>query len=234
MKTIGLIGGLSWESTLQYYRLLNEGIKQRLGGLHSARCLLYSVDFGPVEQWMRQGNWDEVDSVMVDAARRLQQGGADFLLICSNTIHKCAASIAEQTGMTVLHIADATAARIKAQEIATVGLLGTRFAMEGDFYRQWLQEQHGIEVIIPEADERELINTVIFKELCQGVFRQVSKAQYLKIIDKLLQQGAGGIVLGCTEIPLLIKQADVAAPLFDTMTIHAEAALQYALTGNNG
>ena len=229
MKTIGLIGGLSWESSVEYYRLVNEGVKQKLGGLHSAQCLMYSVDFGPIEELMQQGNWQQVNKLLVDAALRLQQGGADFIIICSNTIHKCADSISEQTSMPVLHIADATAQKIKEQGLKKVGLLGTKFVMEGDFYRKRLKEEHGIEVIIPEEKEREFINSVIFQELCRGVFKADSKEQFKKIISKLLQLGAEGIVLGCTEIPLLIKQADVTAPVFDTMTLHAATAVKYAL-----
>ncbi|WP_371363328.1 L-aspartate/glutamate-specific racemase [Sporomusa rhizae] len=229
MKTIGLIGGVSWESSVEYYRLVNEGVKQKLGGLHSARCLMYSVDFGTVEEFMRQGNWQQVTREIVDAALRLKQGGADFIIICSNTIHKCADSIIEQTGMPLLHIADAAAQQIKEQGLQKVGLLGTKFVMEGDFYRNRLKEKHGIEVIIPETNERELINTIIFQELCMGVLNSKSKEQLQKIINKLLLLGAEGVVLGCTEIPLLIKQADVDAPVFDTMTLHAAAAVKYAL-----
>lgn len=229
MKTIGLIGGVSWESSVEYYRLVNEGVKHKLGGLHSAQCLMYSVDFGTVEALMRQGNWQQVNKVLVDAALRLKQGGADFILICSNTMHKYADSIIEETGMPLLHIADAAAQKIKEQGLKKVGLLGTKFAMEEDFYRNRLKEKHGIEVIIPEENEREFINAVIFQELCMGVLNQDSKAQFKKIINKLLQLGAEGIVLGCTEIPLLIKQADVTAPVFDTMMLHAAAAVDYAV-----
>ena len=229
MKTIGLIGGLSWESSVEYYRLINEGIKQKLGGLHSAQSLLYSVDFGPVEAHMRQGEWQQIDKLLVDVALRLQQGGAEFLMICSNTMHKCADSIIEQTGMPIIHIADATAQKIKELGIKKVGLLGTRFVMEGDFYRKRLNKQHGIEVVIPEETERDMINTVIFQELCMGILSLHSKERFQKIINSLLLQGAEGIILGCTEIPLLIKQADVTVPVFDTMTLHAEAAVRFSL-----
>lgn len=232
LKTIGLIGGLSWESSLEYYRLVNEGVKQKLGGLHSAQCLIYSVDFGPIEELMRQGDWLEVNKILVDAALHLKQGGADFILICSNTMHKFADSIIEQSGMPLLHIVDAAAQKIKKQGLKKVGLLGTKFVMEGDFYRRRLKEEHGIEVIIPDANERDNINTVIFQELCLGVLNQESKMQFQKIINKLVLLGAEGIVLGCTEIPLLIKQSDVAVPVFDTMTLHAEVAVEYALKGN--
>jgi aspartate racemase len=233
LKTIGLIGGLSWESSVEYYRLINEGVKQKLGGLHSAQCLMVSVDFGPIEELMRRGNWQQVNKILVDAALHLKQGGADFIIICSNTIHKCADSIIEQTGMPVLHIADAAAQKIKEQKIKKVALLGTRFVMEGDFYRQRLKENHGIEVMIPAEKEREIINAIIFQELCMGVFKKNSKEQLQKIINKLLQLGAEGIVLGCTEIPLLIKQAAVAAPVFDTTTLHAAMAVEYSLKDNN-
>lgn len=229
MKTIGLIGGLSWESSLEYYRLLNEGVKQRLGGLHSAQCLMYSVDFGPIEELMRQGNWQQIDNLLVEAALHLKQGGANFILICSNTMHKSFDSIAEKTGMSLIHIADAAAREIKDRQIKRIGLLGTKFAMEGDFYRNRLKEKHGIEVIIPEESEREMINTIIFQELCAGILSQASKEKFLAIINRLLLQGAEGIVLGCTEIPLLIKQADVEAPVFDTMGLHAAAAVEYAI-----
>jgi len=229
LKTIGLIGGLSWESSLEYYRLLNEGVKQKLGGLHSAQCLMHSVDFGPVEEMMRQGNWQQIDKLLVEAALHLKQGGAEFIIICSNTMHKSFDSIAEKTGMPVIHIADAAGREIKGQGIKKVGLLGTKFAMEGDFYRNRLKEEHDIEVVIPEEDEREMINTIIFQELCLGILKEDSKEKLQRIIDKLLLQGAGGIVLGCTEIPLLIKQADVTAPVFDTMGLHAAAAVEYAI-----
>lgn len=229
MKTIGLIGGLSWESSLEYYRLINEGIKERLGGLHSAQCLMYSVDFGPIEQMMQQGRWDKVDNELAQAALRLKQGGADFILICSNTIHKCADRVVQDTGLPLLHIADAAAEAIKDQGLKKIGLLGTKFVMEGDFYRQRLKEKHGIDVLIPQESERERVNAVIFEELCLGLFKQESKEQFLSIINNLLKQGAQGIVLGCTEIPLLIKQADVNAPVFDTTTLHAAAAVAQAV-----
>ncbi len=229
MKTIGLIGGLSWESSIEYYRLINEGIKQKLGGLHSAQSVMYSVDFGPVEELMRQGDWQQINKLLVDAALHLQQGGADFIIICSNTMHRCADIIMEQTGMPLIHIADAAAQKIKEQGIKKVGLMGTKFAMEGDFYRKRLKEQHGVDVIIPEETERNMINTVIFQELCMGILSPQSKERFQQIINNLVMQGAEGIVLGCTEIPLLIKQADVTVPVFDTMTLHAEAAVRFAL-----
>ncbi|MDF2569980.1 MAG: Aspartate racemase [Sporomusa sp.] len=229
MKTIGLIGGLSWESSLEYYRIVNQVVKQKLGGLHSAQCLMYSVDFGPVEALMRQGKWQELNALLVEAALSLKRGGAEFIIICSNTMHKSADSIEAETAIPVLHIADTVAQRIKAKGIKKVGLLGTKFAMEGEFYRQRLKGRHEIEAIIPAADEREVINTVIFQELCLGILKQDSKKRFQRIINNLLLKGAEGIVLGCTEIPLLIKQVDVAAPVFDTMTIHAGAAVEYAL-----
>lgn len=228
MKTIGLIGGLSWESSVEYYRLINEGVKQKLGGLHSAQCLMYSVDFGPIEAYLQQGNWQQIEKLLVDVTLRLRQGGADFIVICSNTMHTCADNIIDQTAMPLIHIADASAQKIKEQGITKIGLLGTRFVMEGDFYRQRLNK-HGIEVVIPEEAERTRINTVIFQELCRGIFSQQSKVGFQKIIESLVVQGAEGIVLGCTEIPLLIKQADVTVPVFDTMTLHAEAAVRLAL-----
>lgn len=228
---MGLIGGLSWESSLEYYRIVNQVVKQKLGGLHSAQCLMFSVDFGPAEELMRQGKWQQLNDVLVEAAFRLKRGGADFIIICSNTMHKSAENIEEQTAIPVLHIADAAAQKITDKGIKKVGLLGTKFAMEGDFYRKRLQDKHGIEAIIPGEDEREIINTIIFQELCLGILKQDSKEQFQKIINDLLRQGAEGIVLGCTEIPLLIKEDDVVAPVFDTMTIHARAAVDYALNG---
>ncbi len=229
MRTIGLIGGLSWESSLEYYRLLNEGVKNKLGGLHSAQCLMHSVDFGPIEDFMRKEDWQKIDEKLIDAAFSLQRGGADFLIICSNTMHKFFGSIEQQTGMPMIHIADAAAQSIKEQKIRKVGLLGTKFAMEGDFYRKRLKEKHHIEVIIPESPERDIVNNIIFQELCLGIFKPDSKAKCQKIIHQLLENGAEGIVLGCTEIPLLIKQSDVNAPVFDTMGLHAAAAVEYAL-----
>jgi aspartate racemase len=190
---------------------------------------MYSVDFGPIEELMRQGDWQQINKLLVDVALHLHQGGADFIMICFNTIHKCADNIIEQTGMPLIHIADAAAQKVKEQGITKVGLLGTKFVMEGDFYRKRLKEQYEIEVVIPEEAGRDLINTAIFQELCQGIFNKETKEQFQKIINKLLLQGAEGIVLGCTEIPLLIKQTDVTVPVFDTMTLHAAAAVRFAL-----
>lgn len=229
MKTIGLIGGLSWESSLEYYKLINEETKSRLGGLHSAQCIMYSFDFAPIELLMRQGKWDELTDAMIGAAARLKEGGADFIIICSNTMHKMADSVQSTVHIPVLHIADTVAARLNKQGIKKVGLLGTKFCMEGDFYRNRLRDNFAIVSITPEEKERELINDIIFKELCLGIITQSAKDQHKKVIDKLVLQGAEGIILGCTEIPLLIKQEDVTIPVFDTMSIHAAAAVDLAL-----
>ncbi len=229
MKTIGLIGGLSWESSLEYYRIINEETKRRLGGLHSAQCIMYSFDFGPVEKLMCQGEWGELTEAMLGAAQRLKLGGADFIMICSNTMHKMADSVQNTVHIPVLHIADAAAKIIKNQGVKKVGLLGTKFCMEGDFYQYRLKENFGIDSIVPDERERELINDIIFKELCLGIIKQSSRDQLKGIIDKLVLQGAEGVILGCTEIPLLIKQQDTTIPVFDTMTIHAAAAVDLAL-----
>lgn len=229
MKTIGLIGGLSWESSLEYYRLINEAVKQRLGGLHSAQCVMYSLDFGPIEELQRQGDWQGLTGVMVDAARRVKNAGADFVLICSNTMHKTADAVQAAVNIPVLHIADAAAAAIKQQRVNKVGLLGTRFVMEEAFYKQRLQEQHGIEVLVPERTAQEIINDVIFKELCVGSLNPASRHKLKAIINELISRESEGIILGCTEIPLLIKQADADIPVFDTMTLHVNAAVEHAL-----
>jgi len=226
---MGLIGGLSWESSLVYYKLINEMVKQRLGGLHSAQCTMYSVDFGPIEVMMREENWSQIREILVDAAVKLEKGGADMIAICSNTMNKIAGDIQNKVSIPVLHIADATAEKIKSASIKKVGLLGTQVVMEGDFYKDRLKSKHNIEVVIPNEADRILINDVIFKELCLGILSPASKEKFKGIINKLISQGAEGIVLGCTEIPLLIKQEDSDSPIFDTLTIHAEAIVTAAL-----
>ena len=229
MKTIGLIGGMSWESTQSYYQALNIGVRQRLGGLHSARILLYSVDFAEIEQLQHQGRWAETAVLLSGAAQALQAGGADFMLLCTNTMHKVASEIAESVDIPLLHIADATAAQLKQDGIGKVGLLGTRFTMEQDFYKNRLTELYGIEVLVPEAQERELVHQVIYQELCLGTINPQSKQQYLAIIQQLYEAGAEAVILGCTEIALLVQQTDTKVPLYDTTALHAEAAITLAL-----
>ncbi|SFN07391.1 aspartate/glutamate racemase family protein [Marinobacter pelagius] len=228
MKTIGLLGGMSWESTQTYYRLLNEGVKARLGGLHSAKLILYSVDFAEIEALQHQGNWAETARILSQAARALEQAGADFLVIGTNTMHKVAPEIEQAIGIPLLHIADATAGVLKRDGVSSVGLLGTRFTMEQDFYRARL-EQSGIGVIVPNESERELIHRVIYEELCQGAINQESKQAYLEIVASLADRGAEAVILGCTEIGLLIQQEDTPVALYDTTEIHAAQAIEKAL-----
>ena len=229
MKTIGLIGGMSWESTLEYYRILNEQVKLQLGGLHSARCLLYSVDFAEVEEQQRSGRWEDAADLMTAAALSLQRGGADFVVICTNTMHKLVEVMQPRLDIPILHIADATAAEIHAAGLQRVALLGTRFTMEEDFYRGRLEKMHGLTVLIPPADARQRVHDVIYQELCLGITREASREQYRAIIRELVAQGAQGIILGCTEIGLLVKPEDSPVPLFDTTSIHACAAVKAAL-----
>lgn len=228
MKTIGLIGGMSWESTQSYYRLLNEGIKNRLGGLHSAKIVLYSVDFAEIETLQHQGEWQQTGEILASAAASVQAAGADFLLVCTNTMHKVAPAIAAKISIPLLHIADATADVLIEQGISRIGLLGTRFTMEQAFYRERLQ-QRGIEVVVPDSDDREQVHQIIYSELCLGICNPQSKATYLQIVSRLADQGAQGVILGCTEIALLIQQQDTSVPLYDTTTIHAEQAINLAL-----
>lgn len=229
MKTIGLIGGMSWESSLEYYRIINETVRVQLGGLHSAQCLMYSVDFADVEVLQREGRWDEAAHMMRAAALRLQDGGADCVVLCTNTMHKLAKFMQQAIRIPLLHIADATAEQIKARGIGTVGLLGTRFTMEEDFYKGRLADRYGIQVRIPAESERIIVHRVIYDELCLGQVCAPSKAQYVAIMRGLVERGAQGIILGCTEIGLLVNQADFTVPLFDTTRIHAEAAVDWAL-----
>ena len=229
MKTMGLIGGMSWESSLEYYRIVNETVKEKLGGLHSCKCLMYSVDFGVIEALQHQNKWDELTKLMIEAAQNLKHGGADFIVICTNTMHKMAPEIEHATGLNVLHIADVTGAAISKNQIQKVGLLGTRFTMEGDFYKKRLKDNYGIEVIIPEDADRQIIHDIIYNELCLGIIKDDSRQKYINIINKLCANGAEGIILGCTEIPLLIKQSDVLIPVYDTTKIHAESAVDFAL-----
>jgi len=229
MKTIGLIGGMSWESTVPYYRQVNEGIKVRLGGLHSAKVVLYSVDFHEIEQLQRDGDWDAAGERLADAARRVQAAGADLIVLCTNTMHKVAPQMEAAVSIPLLHIADATGAAITAAGHRTVGLLGTRFTMEQDFYRQRLQDRHGLQVLVPEADDRRLVHDVIYDELCRGVIRDPSREAYRRVMDDLVERGAQAIILGCTEIGLLVGPQDARVPLFDTTALHASAAVEAAL-----
>ena len=229
MKTVGMIGGMSWESSLEYYRILNEAVKERLGGLHSAKCVLVSVDFAEIEPLQHQERWTEQAQMMVAAAQNVERAGADFLLLCTNTMHKLAEDIQAGIHIPFLHIADATARKIKASGIHKVGLLGTRFTMEQDFYRLRLEEKHHLSVLIPGEQQREVIHRIIYQELCLGIIKAESRMQYAGVIQDLAQHGAQGIILGCTEIELLVKPEDSPVPLFPTTRIHAEAAVDYAL-----
>jgi aspartate racemase len=228
MRTIGLIGGMSWESSLAYYRLINEEVKQRLGGFHSADCLMYSVDFAEVEALQTSGAWDEATELMVSAAKRLERGGADCIVICTNTMHRMAPEVAAAVPLPLLHIADSTAEAICAQGLQNVALLGTRFTMTQPFYRERL-ESHGLQVMIPEESEREIIHRVVYDELVKGVIRDDSRTAYVQIIERMTSEGAEGVILGCTEIGLLIKQEDVSISSFDTTALHAKAAVDFAL-----
>lgn len=229
MKTIGLIGGLSWESTADYYRYMNTLVKEEMGGLHSSKCLLYSFDFEEIVALQKAGHWEKATELMVHAAKTLEAGGADVVLICTNTMHKMAKEVQAAISIPLLHIADATGSTVKEADLKKVGLLGTMFTMEHSFYKEALLEQE-IETIVPEKEDREVVHRIIFDELCKGIILPESKEIYLRIIDKLLAQGAEGIILGCTEIPLLIKQEDCSIPLFDTTFLHAKAAVSYALS----
>lgn len=228
MKVIGLIGGMSWESTADYYRIINAGIKARMGGLHSAEIAMYSVDFAPIEKMQHAGDWDAMARVLAGAARRIESAGADFLLICTNTMHKVAPRIEEAIGIPLLHIADATAEVLVGEGIKTVGLLGTAFTMEQDFYRGKLEKSHGLEVLVPDSQDRNFIHRAIYEELCLGKLEAASRTEFLRIIAGLASRGAEGIILGCTEIGMLVHQADTPVRLFDTTLIHAEKAVEYA------
>jgi aspartate racemase len=229
LKTIGLIGGMSWESTVPYYRLINETIKDRLGGLHSAKLVLYSVDFHDIERFQHAGDWEAAGAHLAQAASALEAAGADFLVLCTNTMHKVAPGIEAAVGIPLLHIADPTAAAIKQAGHATVGLLGTRFTMEDAFYRDRLSERHGLRVLVPNAQDRDTIHRIIYEELCLGAVLPESRSAYRRIMDSLAAQGAEAIILGCTEISLLVGQQDSGVPLFDTTAIHARAAAEEAL-----
>lgn len=223
MKTIGLIGGMSWESTVTYYQVINETVKKELGGLHSAKCILYSVDFDEIEKYQSDGEWNKSAEVLAQAASALERAGADFIVICTNTMHKVAPEISRKITVPLLHIADMTAIELKKSNIKKVGLLGTKYTMQQAFYKNVLQA-NGIEVIVPDDAGIEVVNSIIYDELCIGKISAQSKAAYLRIISELSNKGAQGIILGCTEIGLLVKQSDTTVPLFDTALIHAQNA----------
>jgi aspartate racemase len=229
MKVIGLLGGMSWESTIEYYRIINQEVRRRLGRQHSAKILMFSVEFEEIEQLQDSGDWDRAGQLLASEAARLQRGGADFILLCSNTMHRVAPAIQATIRIPLVHIADATAARVKEANIGRVGLLGTRFTMEGDFYKGRLTDEHGLHVIVPDERDREIVDRVIYSELCQGQILDASRREYVRIIESLAGQGADGVILGCTEIGLLIKPEDSPLPVFDTARIHAEAGVDLAL-----
>jgi aspartate racemase len=232
MKIIGLIGGMSWESTVPYYRQINESVKEQLGGLHSAKIVLYSVDFHEVEQLQHAGDWEAAGQIMAQAARALEAAGADFIVVCTNTMHKVAPAIESAVGIPLLHIADPTAQAIQQAGLSTIGLLGTRFTMEQPFYKDRLRERHGLNVLIPDAADREIVHRIIYDELCLGKVVPASRSEYRRIMAKLVAQGAEAIILGCTEISLLVGPADSSVPLFDTTAIHARKAAEAALSGD--
>ncbi|MDN7241961.1 aspartate/glutamate racemase family protein [Planococcus sp. N028] len=228
MKIIGLIGGMSWESSAEYYRIVNEEVHQRLGGLHSAKCILFSVDFEEIERLQRENNWAKAGLLLAEAARSLEKAGAELIVLCTNTMHKVIEAIEAGTGVPVVHIADATAQKIQNAQLATVGLLGTKYTMEMDFYKSRLAAK-GLNILIPDEADRNKVNQIIFEELCVGEIRQLSKQYYQTVIHKLMEGGAEAIILGCTEIGLLIKPEDSPIPIFDTTEIHAKAAVELAL-----
>ncbi|APV44916.1 aspartate racemase [Dehalogenimonas formicexedens] len=229
MKTIGLIGGISWNSTALYYKLINEGVAKALGGLHSAKVLIYSFDFEEIEKRQSSGDWPELGEMLGERGKALKGAGADFLVICANTMHKVVDQVEATSGLEVLHIADAAGEAIKKAGLKSVGLLGTRFTMSEDFYRRRLEEKFGIEVLVPEKDQQQVVNSIIYDELCRGCVQDASNWACQLVIDNLVARGAEGIVLACTELPMLIKPSDVKVPVFDTVKLHAEAAVRRAI-----
>ncbi|KPZ72509.1 Aspartate racemase [Shewanella sp. P1-14-1] len=229
MKTIGLLGGMSWESTSNYYKAINQGIKASLGGLHSAQICLFSVNFAEIESLQHQGDWQQTAEILSNAAKSVEAGGADCLLICTNTMHKVAEEVQRAISIPLLHIADATASTLLLDGVSTVGLLGTQFTMSQDFYKGRLAEHHGIDVMVPNETQQKMIHHIIYSELCLGEIKESSRNQYLEIIDDLYQQGAQAVILGCTEIALLLQQQDTQVPLYDTTQIHAASAVKFAL-----
>ena len=229
MKTIGLIGDMSWESSIEYYRIINQEVREALGGVHSAKSVMVSLDFGEIEELQMKGDWEEATLAMIQSAREVEKGGADFLLICTNTMHLMADEVQAAINIPLLHIADATARAVKDQGLKSIGLLGTRFTMEEDFYRGRLEKSHKLKVVVPDQPGRDLVHKVIYDELVQGLIKDPSRQDYRRVIKALVKDGAEGIVLGCTEIGLLVKKEDVSVPVFDTMEIHALAAVDAAL-----
>ena len=229
MKTIGMLGGMSWESTTSYYKALNEGVKNSLGGLHSAKICMVSVDFAEIEKLQHQGNWAETANILIKAAKSVEAGGADFLLICTNTMHKVASQVSDAVKIPLLHIADATGAQLVSDNLNTIGLLGTKFTMQQGFYKDRLTDKFSINVLVPTDDEQEIIHSVIYQELCLGIVDDSSREQYVEIIQNLTQRGAQGIILGCTEIGLLVEKSHAKSTLYDTTVIHALAAVEKAL-----
>jgi len=229
MKTIGMIGGMSWESSLEYYRIMNQTVKEKLGGFHSAQCILYSVDFDDVEELQHQGDWESLTRLMIEAAQRVKKAGAGFLVICTNTMHKMADEVQRAIQIPLLHIADVAAGAVKANGQSRVGLLGTKFTMEQDFYKGRLKEIHGIDVLIPEDKERQVIHDILYNELCLGEIKELSREKFQSVIQNLVRRGAQGVILGCTEIPLIVRQEDYEIPLYDTTALHAKAAVDFAL-----
>ena len=231
MKTIGMIGGMSWESSIEYYRIINEAVRSELGGLHSAKSIMYSVEFAEIEALQHQNRWDDAARIMISAARSLERGGADFAIICTNTMHKLYDDVQQNINIPMLHIADATAEAVTGRGMKKIALLGTRFTMQENFYRGRLADNHGLEVIIPGEEDMDILHRIIYEELCAGIIQTDSKRRYVDIIGRLVKHGAEGIILGCTEIGLLVKQEDSPVALFDTTELHAKAAVKYALEG---
>jgi aspartate racemase len=229
MKTIGLIGGMSWQSTSLYYSAINEGVKQSLGGLHSAKVCLYSVDFHEIEQLQHAGKWAQTAAILAQAAQAVEAGGADLFLICTNTMHKVATEVEAAVNIPLLHIADATAKQLLADRMTTVGLLGTAFTMQQDFYKGRLSQDFGIQVLVPSEEQQAMVHEVIYQELCLGIINPASKQKYLAVLQDLFNQGAQAVILGCTEITLLVQQTDTPIPLYDTTAIHAQSAVEAAL-----
>jgi aspartate racemase len=230
MKTLGLIGGMTWHSTVDYYRLINQGVQGRKGGHGSASMVMVSVDFAPVQALQDRGDWTELGRLMVQAARTLEKAGAEAIVICANTMHQLAPDIEAAVHLPILHIADAVGTAARADGLTSVGLLGTRFTMEMDFYRRRLEKAHGLEVLVPDAPEREVVHRIIYDELGRGIVLEGSRRAYVKVIEELVRRGAQGVILGCTEIPLLIKEKDSPVPVFDTTALHAAAAVDFALS----
>ena len=229
MKTLGLIGGMSWESSIEYYKLINEKTRELLGGHHSCQSLMYTVEFDEIVKLQHEGRWPELDIIMSDAAKKLEDGGADLIILCTNTMHLCTKAILEKISVPFLHIAEATGEEIIARNLKKVGLLGTKFTMEKDFYKEVLRHKFNIEIILPNEQERERVHTIIYQELVQGKIKKKSREEYKNIIRRMEEEGAEGVILGCTEIPLLISASDVNIPVFDTTKIHAEKAVEWLL-----